>query len=173
MVVFFCLKGKNPPVLLLLHQLPSLPYPLIPDGPYLGGRWRQCFCLHALPQKWFYGGWVSLLCSGSIWLRPELPPSSTHKPDHLPGPTLMASTAHLLLQTICNGSCPSRLRIWPFPVLWSSYQHCLGPNVSPALSDFHPPQLYPLYHGVHFMHLSSGINGKLNTGHVHKLHKLS
>lgn len=99
-VVSFCLKGKNPPVLLLLHQLPSLPYPLLPDGLYLGGRWRQCFCLHALPQKWFYGGWVSFLCSGSIWLRPELPSSSTHKPDHLLGPRLMASTPQLLLQTL-------------------------------------------------------------------------
>lgn len=38
-VVSFCLKGKCPPVLLLLHQLPSLPYPLLPDGPCLGGRW--------------------------------------------------------------------------------------------------------------------------------------
>lgn len=96
----FLFKRKKPTHIAAFTQLPSLPYPLIPDGPYLGGGWRQCFCLHELPQKWFYGGWVSFLCSGSIWLRPELLSSSTHKPDHLLGPRLMASTPQLLLQTL-------------------------------------------------------------------------
>lgn len=57
---------------------------------------------------------------------------------------------------------PSRLSTCLFLVSRPSYQRCCGPKASPTLSDFHPPQQYPLYHSVHFMHFNSGINGKLS-----------
>lgn len=104
---------------------------------------------------------VSSLCGGrcgSFLITP--------KPDLFPGPKMMASTPHLGWQNL-SGS-------WKLPALlgsehclflvsWPSYQHHFGPK-SARLCLMVPPSLaVPSLHGIHFMHLSSGIDGKLDT----------